>query len=152
MAPFTLLSINAFAAQVARNDACIKTACIPFQKCFRDADDAGKKQLLGDWKNGYVREVFSLGEDFTASKGKAMQELTKAKHIDWAEYVAAIDRANSHFGYYVSCTIGAKDTTSDDIGVPKHIQELADALAKACAAYGAGRKLCSTALAKSFAK
>jgi hypothetical protein len=152
------LSIAQFAGKVARNALTIKDSAIPFQQCYKSADDAGKKQLLGDWKNGFVRETFSLGADFTASKGAAMQELVTAKRIDWKEYVAAIDLANSQFGYYVSGTCGnkgagkGKDVTRDDIGVPKHIQAMADALAKACAEYEGARKLCSVAIAKSFAK
>lgn len=148
------LSIGQFAAMVARNDRELGTACKPFQTCYAKADDAGKKQLLGDWKDGYVRETFSLGDDFTASKGKAMQELTAAKRIDWALYVAAIDRANSQFGYYVSGTAGKGKAVapSDEIAVPKHIAALAAQLATACQEYEGARKLATTAVANAFAK
>ena len=153
----TLISIAAFAGKVARNALTLKDSAIPFQQCYKSADDAGKKQLLGDWKNGFVRETFSLGADFTASKGAAMHELVTAIRIDWKEYVAAIDLANSQFGYYVSGTCGNKgagkgDAARDEIGVPKHVQELADAFVAACAEYKGARKLCSTAIANSFAK
>ena len=153
------ISISTFAANVARNEGTLKSAATPYATCYAKADTTGKAQLLGEWKDGYVRGTFSLGSDFAASKGKAMQALVEAKKIDWKLYVAAIDRANSQFGYYISGTAGNKGagkgtgtgTDSDDIAIPKNIRELAAALAEACNAYEGARKLASTAVATAFA-
>jgi hypothetical protein len=151
----TTISISTFAANVARNEGTLKSAATPYATCYAKADTTGKSQLLGEWKDGYVRGTFSLGSDFAASKGKAMQALVEAKKLDWKLYVAAIDRANSQFGYYISGTAGnkgaGKGTDSDDIAIPKNIRELAAALAEACNAYEGARKLASTAVANAFA-
>ncbi len=149
------ISIATFAGNVARNDATLKSAAAPYAKCYASADATGKAQLLGDWKDGYVRGKFSLGVDYTASKGKAMQALVEAKKIDWKLYVAAIDRGNSQFGYYISGTAGnkgaGKGKDSNEVAIPKNICELAAALAAACSEYEGARRLASTAIANAFA-
>jgi hypothetical protein len=149
------ISISTFAFNVARNEGTLKSAAIPYATCYASADVTGKAQLLGEWKDGYVRGTFSLGSDFTASKGKAMQALVEAKKLDWKLYVAAIDRGNSQFGYYISGTAGnkgaGKGKDSDEIAIPKNIRELAAALAAACDEYESARKLASTAIANAFA-
>ena len=142
----TTVNITTFAFNLSTMTRKTLEASTPFHTCYDSADSAGQKQLRGEWMLGYI--MGSLACD----AAKAERILSKGKGAGAnAEHVKAIDRATADFRYHVIRPVKA-DVTRDEIGVPKHIQEMADALAAACAEYEGSRKLCSVAIAKSFAK
>ena len=142
----TTVNITTFAFNLSTMTRKTLEASSPFHTCYAKADSAGQKQLRGEWMLGYIMGTL----DCDAAKAERILSKGKGAGAN-AEHVKAIDRATSDFRYHVVRAVKG-DTTRDEIGVPKHIQEMADALAKACAEYEGARKLCSTAIAKSFAK
>jgi hypothetical protein len=142
----TTVNITTFAFNLSTMTRKTLEASTPFHTCYVEADNAGQKQLRSEWMLGYI-----MGS-IDCDAAKAERILSKGKGAGAnTEHVKAIDRATSDFRYHVVRALKA-DITRDEIGVPKHIQEMADALAKACAEYEGARKLCNTAVAKSFAK
>ena len=123
------IGIQAFAANVARNDTDISKAAAPYAQAYMDADATGKAQLLNDWKLGYVREKFSLngiavGDD-QITKGNGATKKTyievsprtnAAKRIG---VVQLIDRANAQFREYVSGTPKTKAAPSEHVVVSR---------------------------------
>jgi hypothetical protein len=84
-------------------------------------------------------------------------------HHHPSKYAGQMDRATGQtvrdsalrkqVNRYASAIMGkGAAKPSEEIGVPKHIQELANKLAQACAEYESARKLCNTAVATAFAK
>lgn len=141
------MNITAFAFNVASATRKTLEASSPFHTCYVGADATGKKQLRSEWMLGHVMGTLNLDE-------KAAERILSKGKGDGAkpEHVKAIDKASSDFRYHVirPDAKAAKDATSDEIAVPKAIQEAANALAKLCAEYEGARKLAATALAKAW--
>ncbi len=112
------VNIQVFAANVARSDELTIASAAPFRVAYKAYDDDHKKAMRGNWKLGYVRELFSLkGIDLadaqiTKGDGATTKKIKDAKGIT-CDVTMLLDRANSQFNYYIVATpaVAAESTT-----------------------------------------
>lgn len=149
------LSLEQFAGNVARLDVDLLKACKPFALAYKGATDEQKADMQARWKVAYVREVFSLGgkelKPEQVSKGKAGFTGTVKVEGKPVTVATMLDRANSHFTYWIKNGGSKAAEQSDELEVPAHILKIAAELKKACDEYKQSRKLSSTAVATVYA-
>ena len=154
-------SINTIGATVATSEMTAAKATYPLHLEYcASHTDAQRSDIRFEFKNGFVREIFSLNNTFTCSKGADMQALVEGakrsykdaagetQALTWAAFVKVIDAANSKFTYWV-VNGGNKGAavTRDNVVIPEAVLAHLRAIDELVETYPEMRAMCNAYIA-----